>query len=108
MESDRIKVIIEADLNLDYREYHVKSRISEIHIEKFDFPLQDYDLTDLESLGSVGQKIVEHLATIEGIEKIFIKRYKLSVVKATAFDWEDVETDVLYAIEQGLGKRIRV
>ena len=106
--TERIKVLVERTLNPNLREYHVKARISTTHIDMFYFPLGSDSAEDLANVGPVGKSIVEHLNTLDGIEQVFITPYSITVSKCAAYDWKDIETDILFSLEQALGQSIDV
>jgi len=66
-------------------------------IESF-HPLRD-ELRTTEKLTSLGKKIAENLKQIPGIVKIFFKNEDITIIKGLAFEWEDIEPQVIYILE---------
>lgn len=96
----KLLIRIETVGNPNMRNYHTKTQISEAFVVAFDFPLEEDISTKLKKLGPKGSKILSSLSKISGIEKVWIKRHLISVVKQKDLDWKEIEPKILEAMIQ--------
>ena len=94
---------IETRLDYDIKVFHVTSEISHSSIQSFYKPLPNYQSDDLKEVGGIGQLLVQELFTIIGINEIFIRPYDVMVIKGAAFNWEDIEPEVITALKRTFG-----
>jgi len=106
MKEDKVVVLKRDTQNEDFKEFHVKARLSKKHIDVFDFPLADHDMKDIESLGYVGKCIIEGLNEIDGIDSAYIQPYSLSVSKSRVFSWDEILPDIYRILQKALGKEL--
>jgi len=88
-----------------YRLYNVKQRICDSALEVFDFPL-DIVALRYSKVGYLGHELLIKLNDVEGIERIDISPYCLCIEKNIVFNWEDLEADILFAIETVVKKPV--
>lgn len=98
----RIKVEIFS--NLDERLYHTTAEISRDPTNTFWRPLRKDSEKYLNEVGKIGTQLLREVFTLPGIAEITIKPYTLGVVKAGAFDWKDIEPQVIEALKKTFGK----
>ena len=106
MREDKVLVLKRDAPNENYLVFHVKARLSNTHIDRFDFPLADYAMKDIDDLGEVGRCIIEELNEVDGIDCVFIKTYSLSVSKSVVFSWEEILPDIYRILQKALRKKL--
>lgn len=91
--------------NLYRRCYHVNVRISTDFIEMFHMPLRESSEKYIEKVGPVGSELIRKLDAIIGISEVTLQQYEVGISLGGAFDWSDVEDDILEAIKDCFGDR---
>ena len=90
-----------------YRQYHVRGRICDSGMEVFEFPLEMFLLKD-SNVGFRGHELVKKLNDIEGLDEVYLKPFCLTVKKSLVFSWEELEADILFALESVFGKPVEI
>ena len=96
------KIVIEKPPNPQFRNYHTSAQICETVIAHFQRPLDTRYLRK-GKIGERGQELVKEVFSSKGVDQIYIKPYELSVEIGLAFDWEDIENDVISALKKFYG-----
>lgn len=96
----RPTIKIETTHDPDYKHYHVTTEISQHPINRFYRPLRPQSDKYLEEVGEIGTQLLKEVFAISGVDQVFIGPYEFSVVKASAFDWKDVEPKVVEALKR--------
>src|SRR3989344_8432148 len=96
------KIVIEKFPNPQFRNYHTSAQICETVIAHFQRPLDTRYLRK-GKIGERGQELVKEVFSSKGVDQIYIKPYELSVEIGLAFDWEDIENDVISALKKFYG-----
>lgn len=96
------KIICESGLNIDRRFYYLDIRVSNKHIAHLYLPLQDYYNESIEELGAVAGAIVRGLNDIPGLTEIFILMYGIDVYKSPAFEWQEIEPEIIKLLKKVL------
>ncbi len=101
------RIKIETVPNPDIRVYHVTTEISRYSIHNFWRPLhRDSSEKYLEEVGEIGTQLLNEVFALPGVNEVFIKPYELSVTKAGAFDWEDIEPGIIEALKKTFGEGV--
>lgn len=87
-----IKIIIEKVPNEQIKVFNVNKRISDKSITLFD-GINTIE-TEGSKIGELGKKIISRLFEIEGVEHVFLHLYSLTITKAKAFTWDELESDI--------------
>ncbi len=90
-----------------YRQYYVRTRICDSSLEMFELPLNIYLLKDSD-VGYLGHELVLKLNEVDGIEEVYLSPFCLGIGKNPAFDWEDIEADILFSLETVVGKPVEI
>jgi len=93
------KIIEECVLNEDVRCFHLNTEISKSVIERI---IRNQDKCSLseayKAIGPIGEKIIQEVMAINGIEHIFIQPFNITVTKGRAFEWKEIEEKILTEI----------
>lgn len=85
----------------DVRSYHLTTEISKHSLRIFQRPLSsNKDLKDLEEVGELGTLLLREVFAIPGVSRVFIAPYELTVTKGSAFEWSEIEPDILEALKK--------
>lgn len=107
----RIKVCY-TEKDLDARVYHLSVEISNYPFHSFQRPLREGSLKDdvnFAEIGEIGSSVIREIFAIPGVHEVFIKPYELSVKKGTAFEWQEIELDLIETLKKKFeGKEVRV
>lgn len=88
------------DVSCGQREYGVNVLISLRRIEKFDRPLNTGDFEELKAVGPVGSALAARILSVEGNLRLFIEPYSITITKAEAFDWDDIDAKNINALRE--------
>ena len=107
-ESETLSVFIErSGGTAKYRQYHIRGRICDIGCEIFELPMNLSLLKDSD-VGFRGYELIKRLNELDGIDKIYIRPFCLTVKKSPVFDWEELEADILFAFESVFERPVEV
>ena len=93
------RIIIQDSMNLGQRLFHTTSVISCSQIEVIKAPLQEYAQEYLNKIGGTGTVLLKKILNIPGVEEVCIQLHTLTVTLNPAFDWGDVESEVIAALK---------
>lgn len=92
-----IKILVETVPNEQMKVFNINKRISDKSISMFE---EIYDIeSEGEKIGKLGKTLIGRLLHIEGLEKITLNPYSLSITKGKAFDWVELESNIKKVIE---------
>ena len=97
-----VKVIqsIDPDCRVFQNSVLKKALKPENKLQVFDaYSLNQENVTLSEGLSLLGEKILKNLKRIPGIQTIFLYNEEIKIIKDYAFDWEDIEPQVLSILE---------
>ena len=89
------RIVIESVPNPECRLFHTAYRISDYSILHFSAPIQDYNERDLRDVGEIGASLTIEICAIGGVSEVFIKPFELHVTKALAFEWNELEPQLI-------------
>ncbi len=91
--------------NPEVRVYNLTTEISKHHIHNFWRPLREGSSDKyLEEVGELGASLLHEVFALPGVNEVFIKPYELSVTKGDAFEWDEIEPDILEALKKCFGE----
>lgn len=80
--------------------YHFTTKISDWPNLTFNGPFRISSGPASDKTGEIGKKIVKTLLPIDGVVTLEISLYRLRVVKASLFDWNDIESEAIATLQQ--------
>ncbi len=87
--------------NPDIRAYELKQQVGPYSRIAYDLPLTFFAVTSDEwkELGHTGQNILKELNRVDGLIQAGVSGSHIAVRKSIDFTWDEVEKDLLHAIE---------
>ena len=113
-ESKTLEVAIEGSRAGDnrYRQYHFRPSICNCGCEILDLPMNASMLRDINifypEIGDKGWELIRKLQDLEGINRVYLRPFSLTIRKSPLFDWEDFQNDVLFALESVFEKPVEL
>jgi|GEM_PF-1924711 len=98
------KIKIEQFPDPNFRVYHTTVVISQSRSESFWIPLRPKSDRYLEEVGEVGATLVREVMALLGVGRVEIRPYEFTVEKGTAYDWEEIEPQVIEALKKTFGE----
>ncbi len=92
--------IIETVKNPNCHIFHTPFEISDSSINSFYRPLTGDDNERLNELGETGKELIERVFDINGITEALITPYRLSIIRATCFDWESLDPQIVGILKE--------
>jgi len=91
------RVVVETCPNPNSRIYHTGFQVSGGTIVSVHPPLRQgsYEWKELHDAGDVAFRLAAGVIEIGGVASLYVKPYELTVVKGPAFDWEDLEPQII-------------
>ncbi|MFV1917699.1 MAG: hypothetical protein ACC618_04445 [Patescibacteria group bacterium] len=92
-----------------YRWYHTDFRISNTNLVLFEHGVSDYQEGKLKKIGGKGSQLVRGAFEINGVERVYISPFTLSIAISRAVRWEDVEKKLFELFKSAFGiKQIKI
>lgn len=107
MKTIKPRIVVEQVPNRDIHVYHVTMEVSNTPLHEFRRPIERPSSDKyLKEVGERGTKLVKSLLHLPGVDDVWISPYRLSVTKGNAFDWDDIEPEVLAILKKGFGRKV--
>lgn len=94
----RPNIKVEKAPNPYYRSYHTRYVLSKTDIQIWEAPFTTHNGElgdDYASLGQTGRRVVRQILAIDGVERIYIRPYMISVSIGQAYPWASIETQII-------------
>lgn len=102
------KILIKPQPNiLKTKEYHLTERISNGPFCEIVQMSQGNESMYLEKIGEKGVALTREILALQGVVKVGINPYALMVTKGDAFEWYEIEPDILEILKNSFGQTER-
>jgi|SRR3990172_1514444 hypothetical protein len=114
MDDEKIARVAVEGFVSDYkpRYYHVKSDISDCTSDLIEMPMTPTMFRDLRffypDIGDTGWELLRKLNGIKGLHRVTLRPNCLTVKKNPLFSWDEIQNDILFALESVLEKPVEL